>query len=98
MNLKHLEGSTLETRTCKSRLMASDLEFRYRFWGIAAIYWIGLSLYAIDHKNSGHVFAQSLAHLRGATNSTLDHRLVFAAAALIARKSLTKKPIGPHRS
>jgi protein-S-isoprenylcysteine O-methyltransferase Ste14 len=64
--------------------MASDSEFRHRFWVIAAIYWVGFSLYAIDHKNSGHVLAQSLAHLRRATNSTLDHRLVFAAAALIA--------------
>jgi protein-S-isoprenylcysteine O-methyltransferase Ste14 len=64
--------------------MASDLEFRHRFWIIAATYWIGFSLYAIDHKNSGHMLAQSLAHLRRATNSTLDHQLVFAAAALIA--------------
>src|ERR1039457_7525453 len=64
--------------------MASDLEFRHRFWIIAATYWIGFSLYAIDHKNSGHMLAQSLAHLRRATNSTLEHQLVFAAAALIA--------------
>lgn len=84
MNLRHSEGSTLETRRWQLRLMASDLEFRHCFWGIAAIYWVGFSLYAIDHKNSGHMLAQSLAHLRRATNSTLDHRLVFAAAALIA--------------
>ena len=64
--------------------MASDFEFRHRFWIIAATYWVGFSLYAIDHKNSGHMLAQSLAHLRQATNSTLEHRLVFAAAALIA--------------
>lgn len=64
--------------------MASDFEFRHRFWVIAAIYWAGFSLYAIDHKNSGHVLAQSLAHLRGATSSMPEHRLVFAAAALIA--------------
>jgi protein-S-isoprenylcysteine O-methyltransferase Ste14 len=76
--------TTLATRTLKSRLMASNLEFRYRFWIIAAIFWVGFSLYAIDHKNSGHALAQSLGHLHGATNSSLDHRLIFGVAALIA--------------
>jgi protein-S-isoprenylcysteine O-methyltransferase Ste14 len=75
--------TTLATRTLKSRFMASDLEFRHRFWIIAAIFWAGFSLYAIDHKNAGHALAQSLAHLRGAT-STLEHRLIFSIAALIA--------------
>ena len=64
--------------------MASNLEFRYRFWIIAAFFWVGFSLYAIDHKNSGHALAQSLGHLHGATNSSLDHRLIFGVAALIA--------------
>ena len=72
------------TQKWKFRLMASDFEFRHRFWIIAAFFWVAFSLYAIDHKNSGHILAQSLAHLRGATSSALDHRLVFAAAALIA--------------
>src|ERR1019366_1948549 len=94
MKLEHSEVSTLETRTWKSRLMASDLEFRHRFWIIAAIFWVGFSLYAIDHKNSGHILAQSLAHLRGATNSSLDHRLVFAAAALIAVLASTVRTWG----
>jgi protein-S-isoprenylcysteine O-methyltransferase Ste14 len=76
--------TTLATRTLKSRLMASNLEFGYRFWIIAAIFWVGFSLYAIDHKNSGHALAQSLGHLHGATNSSLDHRLIFGVAALIA--------------
>jgi protein-S-isoprenylcysteine O-methyltransferase Ste14 len=76
--------TTLETRTRKSRLMATDLEFRHRFWIIAAIFWAGFSLYAVDDKNSGHVLAQFLAHLHGSTTSTLDHRLVFGTAALIA--------------
>lgn len=74
----------METRKWQSLRMASDFEFRYRFWVIAAIFWVGFSLYAIDHENSGHILAQSLAHLRGATSSRLDHRVVFAAAALIA--------------
>jgi protein-S-isoprenylcysteine O-methyltransferase Ste14 len=76
--------TTLATRTWKSLLMASNLEFRYRFWIIAAIFWVGFSLYAIDHKNSGHALAQSLGHLHGATNSSLDNRLIFGVAALIA--------------
>jgi hypothetical protein len=82
--VRRYEVGTLETRKWKSRLMASNLEFRHRFWVIAAIFWTGFSLYTVDHKNSGHMLAQSLAHLRGATNSALDHRLVFVAAALIA--------------
>ena len=67
-----------------SRFMASDFEFKHRFWIIGAIYWMSFSLYSIDHQNSGHVLAQWLANLRGASNSPLDHRLVFAAAALLA--------------
>ena len=64
--------------------MASDFEFKHRFWVIGAIYWVSFSLYVIDHQNSGHMLAQSLANLRGATNSLWDHRLVFAMAALLA--------------
>jgi len=84
MVLKLGEVKALDTQKWKSRLMASDFEFRHRFWVIAALYWVAFSLYAVDHKNSGHMLAQSLAHLRRATSSALDHRLVFAAAALIA--------------
>jgi protein-S-isoprenylcysteine O-methyltransferase Ste14 len=76
--------SVLEKSRWRSGLMASDLEFRYRFWIFAAIYWTGFSAYAFDHKNAGHMIAQSVAHLRGAAHSTLDHRVVFAVAALLA--------------
>jgi protein-S-isoprenylcysteine O-methyltransferase Ste14 len=76
--------SILEKSRWRSGLMASDLEFRYRFWIFAAIYWAGFSAYAFDHKNAGHMIAQSLAHLRGAAHNTLDHRVVFAVAALLA--------------
>src|SRR5271166_5279982 len=92
--MMHCEASTVETRKWKSRLMASDFEFKYRFWVIAAIFWVGFSLYAIDHKNSGHMLAQSLSHLRSATNSTLDHRLVFGTAVLIAALASTIRTWG----
>lgn len=74
----------LERSRWRSGLMASALEFRCRFWIFAAIYWAGFSAYAFDHKNAGHMIAQSLADLRGAAHSTLDHRVVFAVAALLA--------------
>ena len=64
--------------------MASDFEFKYRFWVIGAIYGVSFPLYNIDHQNSAHVLAQWLANLRGASNSLWDHRLVFAVAALLA--------------
>jgi protein-S-isoprenylcysteine O-methyltransferase Ste14 len=67
----------------KDYLMASNFEFRYRVWVIGAIFWAGFSLYTIDHKNSGHALAQSLAHLRGGTGSMPEHRAVFAAAAVM---------------
>jgi protein-S-isoprenylcysteine O-methyltransferase Ste14 len=76
--------SILQTPQKTTRFMASEFEFRYRFWIIASIYWIAFSFYAIDHRNSGHMLARSVAHLRGATSSTLDHHLVFGVAALLA--------------
>jgi len=39
-------------------MRASDFEFRYRFWIIGAIFWIGFSLYSVDHLNA----AASLAN------------------------------------
>lgn len=32
-------------------MLLSDFEFRYRFWLIAAVFWLGFTLYAIDHVN-----------------------------------------------
>lgn len=74
----------LEKSRWRSGLMASDLEFRFRFWIFAAIYWAGFSAYAFDHKNAGHMIAQFLGHLRGAAHNTLDHHMVFAVAASLA--------------
>ena len=74
----------MNTQNWKSWLMASDFEFTHRFWIIGVIYSIGFLLYFFDHQNSGHMLAELLARLRGATNSLPDHRLVFGAAALIA--------------
>jgi protein-S-isoprenylcysteine O-methyltransferase Ste14 len=94
MTAEHWEERKLQVRGWNSRFMASHLEFKYRFWVIAAIFWTGFSLYAIDHRNSGHVLAQSLAHLRGASTSTPDHRLVFGVAALIATLAATIRTWG----
>jgi protein-S-isoprenylcysteine O-methyltransferase Ste14 len=78
------EANILNAQKWNSRLMAGEFEFRQRVWIIGTIYAVGFLLYFIDHQNSGHVLAQFLARLRGATDSLPDHRLVFGAAALIA--------------
>ena len=35
---------------------ATNFEFRYRFWLIAAVYWFAFSLYGVDHRNVVAVF------------------------------------------
>src|ERR1700722_7117214 len=52
---------------------ATDFEFRYRFWLIAAAYWFSFALYAVDPRNVASVFV----------HTNLGFHLVFAAATFI---------------
>ncbi len=52
---------------------ASDFEFRYRFWLIAAAFCVAFTLYAVDHQNAAGIFVSTR---RG-------YHLVFAAAAMV---------------
>jgi protein-S-isoprenylcysteine O-methyltransferase Ste14 len=63
-------------------MRASDFEFRYRFWIIGAIFWLGFSLYSVDPVNA----ALAIAHwLQPHTRWSADviARGLFAFGALL---------------
>src|SRR5271163_3830190 len=57
---------------------ATNFEFRYRFYIVSLIFWIGFSCSGIDHRNAG----ESVASLLG-FSSKLAIQLVFGFGALI---------------
>jgi protein-S-isoprenylcysteine O-methyltransferase Ste14 len=63
-------------------MRATNVEFRLRFWFIAAIFWLGFELYAIDHVTMAYALADSIS-----LHTTAPHRdivkAVFGLAALI---------------
>jgi protein-S-isoprenylcysteine O-methyltransferase Ste14 len=69
-------------------MKATEFEFRYRFWFIAAIYAIGFWLYFFEHVNAGQALAERiLGHgLQGAADRHLLQAIftLGAAAALLA--------------
>ncbi|HVB38918.1 MAG TPA: methyltransferase [Vicinamibacterales bacterium] len=68
-------------------MRASEFEFRYRFFVIAAIYAIGFSCYAIDHVNAGVAIADWLSGGQlppGSAHTRLLLQSVFGVGALLA--------------
>jgi protein-S-isoprenylcysteine O-methyltransferase Ste14 len=63
-------------------MQASDFEFRYRFFVIGAVFWLGFGLYSLDHINSGDALANLLSRHIPLSRHLLD-RLIFILAALI---------------
>ncbi len=59
-------------------MRATNFEFRYRFYIVALIFWLGFNCYGIDHQNA----AESVALLLGFT-SKLAVKLVLGFGALI---------------
>jgi protein-S-isoprenylcysteine O-methyltransferase Ste14 len=66
-------------------MRASDIEFRGRFWFIGGIFWIGFSLYSIDHENAGVALAKRILGRSFDANSpaTRPLHLIFAFAAFL---------------
>ena len=64
-------------------MRATDFEFRYRFWIIGAIFWIGFTLYSVDHVNAAVAIANWLQpHTRWSADTIA--RGLFAFGALLA--------------
>jgi protein-S-isoprenylcysteine O-methyltransferase Ste14 len=63
-------------------MVASNFEFKYRFWIFGACFWIAFSSYSLDHQNVGSVLVEWIARLRGTTVTDADYHLIFAIAAL----------------
>lgn len=66
-------------------MRATKFEFEQRFWFIGLIFWLGFSLYALDHKNAAlwllHVGAPSVDPNSGHGNNLA--RLIFGTGALL---------------
>jgi protein-S-isoprenylcysteine O-methyltransferase Ste14 len=63
-------------------MQASAIEFRFRFWVIALIFWIGFSLSRLDHERAAQALAQRLGRLDG-WPVELNIRLIFWLAAVV---------------
>ncbi len=68
-------------------MRATELEFRYRFFVITAIYFLGFGCYAVDHVNAGvaiaHWLSGAAAPITG-PRSALLLKLIFGVGALLA--------------
>jgi len=64
-------------------MRASDFEFRYRFWIIGAIFWIGFTLYSVDQVNAAAALANWLQpHTPWSAGAIV--RAIFGFGALLA--------------
>lgn len=64
-------------------MKASDAEFRYRFWFIGAIFWLGFWLYFLDHQNVSEAVARQFTKIDG-WPADLNERIIFWIAAALA--------------
>jgi protein-S-isoprenylcysteine O-methyltransferase Ste14 len=68
-------------------MRATKFEFQHRFWFIAGIFWLGFSLYSVDHQNAGVALLKLLLPGYFDPNSpaaALPLHMIFAFAALLA--------------
>lgn len=68
-------------------MRGTEFEFKYRFFLIGAIYFIGFSCYAFDHQNAGAAIAQwALGHAlaKGSAHDRLVVQAIFGFGALLA--------------
>jgi protein-S-isoprenylcysteine O-methyltransferase Ste14 len=69
-------------------MRATAFEFRFRFWILGAIFFLGYASYAVDHHNSAAAIAHALAPDADAATGTA--RLLAGAAALAALGALLR--------
>ena len=67
----------------RNPVKASDVEFRYRFWFIGAIFWLGFMLYFVDHVNAAQTLGLPLGKIDG-LSADLNTRILFWSAAALA--------------
>lgn len=66
-----------------SSMKASEVEFRYRFWFIGAIFAVGFWLYIVDRYNASQSLALPLSKVDG-ISADLNTRIIFWIAAALA--------------
>ena len=64
-------------------LIASNFEFKYRFWIFGAIFWIAFASYSFDHVNAGQAIVDWIAHLRGVPPADWQYHAIFAVGAAL---------------
>ncbi len=72
----------------QSWLMASEAEFRLRFWIIAVIFFVGFQLYAWDHVSAASALADLLTRAGGNPQAMRTVIYSIAAAAVVAAAAL----------
>src|SRR2546421_11963457 len=63
-------------------MRATDFEFRYRFWFIAAIFWLSFWMYFFDHHNAGEALARCMSRHDGWSWERNFSLIMWAATAL----------------
>jgi protein-S-isoprenylcysteine O-methyltransferase Ste14 len=71
-------------------MRASTFEFRYRFWFIAAIFWIGFTLYSVDHVMTAYALAGWIGGHSGPGQRDAARAVLGFAAALGAAAALLR--------
>ena len=66
-------------------MRATEIEFRYRFWVIFLLFWLGFGAYYIDRQNAG----QALTRLISPTSQAL-HAVFLAGALLVGIAALLR--------
>ncbi|HUL16055.1 MAG TPA: isoprenylcysteine carboxylmethyltransferase family protein [Terriglobales bacterium] len=63
---------------------ATEFEFRFRFWFIAAIFWLGFSLYGVDHTNFSVALSQLILRSPDRNSPAFGHciTILFALGTL----------------
>lgn len=69
-------------------MRATDFEFRYRFWFIFLLFWVGFSAYWIDHRSAGVALVGLLSS--GPVTEPAVHAVFGLAAFLIGIAALVR--------
>ncbi len=63
-------------------LVASKIEFKFRFWIFGALFWLAFSTYSVDHQNAGAAIVNAIASWRGVQAPPAAYHGIFAVGAL----------------
>ncbi|MFZ3217651.1 MAG: methyltransferase [Candidatus Acidiferrales bacterium] len=71
-------------------MKATNFEFRYRFWIIGAIFWIGFALYHFDHVNIVQYLTDRLVGPQSSHEEIVARAFLFFAALLVLLTALLR--------